>query len=546
MSPASFASSAGATLTGFFACAAGESASGRVGGRRRRRRGVAPPRPSARPRRASAPTTTSAGTRTTTSNTRSFDIFMAPPPRDRGRSTIPRADPASPDTAAAPRSRPATSAATGTDRTCPPASPRVISVTAASAAGSTSRSRSCVISRCATSDWNARSTSSATSRSTSVALFLRRACDRRAPRASSPCWRRHSGIGIATPPPTKNCPGRSRCRSDEQRRAGDRLAPQARDVGVDLVDARRQRRQLGALRLRRARAAPAAPRRAAPARPPSRPAPASAPAAARPAAAGAPARRPPPASRRPGPAPRCRVPAGPARGRRSTTRPPATRALTASSSFATSASRCVAASTRASASCVPTYAARTRARVSARATATRSSAVRSARLTTSRRADRWPPISTVCSACAKYWSAVLGDHAGRRPFPARPRPAADHRIGREPHARADVARRDDVALGARAPDQRTGLFGQPAAPRPGSGVARTLQPGGVRERPWTARRPATPHRAHKQDHQDTETTGHFDLTSDSGQERHADMGRPDGPATTNHALRGLCRASDYA
>ena len=50
---------------------------------------------------------------------------------------------------------------------------------------------------------------------------------------------------------------------------------------------------------------------------------------------------------------------------------------------------------------------------------------------------------------------------------------------------------------------------------------------------------ATPPAPQKQDHQGTETTGHFDLTSDSGQERHADMGQPDGPATTNHALRGL-------
>src|SRR5262245_56484845 len=118
MSPASFASSAAATLTGFFAWAAGASARG-LGAA-----AVAPalggdaafaPSFDDLPRSASAPAATSPITAIAPS-TRLADIFMAYLPHDRERSKIPTAGPAFPGTAAGPRWHRARSAASGTGR----------------------------------------------------------------------------------------------------------------------------------------------------------------------------------------------------------------------------------------------------------------------------------------------------------------------------------------------------------------------------------------------------------------------------------------------
>ena len=79
--------------------------------------------------------------------------------------------------------------------------------------------------------------------------------------------------------------------------------------------------------------------------------------------------------------------------------------------------------------------------------------MRSALLTTARRAPRWPPISTICSACRKY-EARAASGAGP-PRAAGPAPPATTGLLGDVR-RADLARRDRLAFGARAPQEGAG------------------------------------------------------------------------------------------
>jgi hypothetical protein len=264
--------------------------------------------------------------------------------------------------------------------------------------------------------------------------------------ASSPAADDHTG---REPPGRRDedCPGRSALQLGEQRRAGDRLAPQAHDVRVDLLDARRQRGQLRALRLRARQQAGSASRaqrrrRAFASRPASAPAqtdqqpqPASASAAASVASMRA----------------RAALPRSSRASSRSTLddAPPATRALTASSSFATSASALggrVHARQRQLRADVG--GAHPRPRLGARH---RDAQLRRLQRVAHHRAPRraLPADLDGLFGVHEVLQAPLVDHAGRRPLAPRTDAAADDRVARHHHRRADVARGHHVALGAR-------------------------------------------------------------------------------------------------
>src|SRR5262245_20235739 len=123
MSPASFASSAAATLTGFLARAAGASARGlgavalALGGD-----AAFAASPDDLPRSTSAPTATIPIT-AIEPTTRPADIFMGHPPHDPARSKIPTAARGFPGTDAVLRWHRAKSAAAEIGRTCRPATP---------------------------------------------------------------------------------------------------------------------------------------------------------------------------------------------------------------------------------------------------------------------------------------------------------------------------------------------------------------------------------------------------------------------------------------